>query len=57
MLGSESNALFAEGRQLLHTWFPACRDADVGGATHLLPVQAPEPVAAAIAAFLVGLRA
>jgi pimeloyl-ACP methyl ester carboxylesterase len=57
MLGSESHALFAEGRQLLHTWFPACRDADVGGATHLLPMQAPEPVAAAIAAFLVGLRA
>jgi hypothetical protein len=43
---------FVEGRQLLHAWFPACRDADILGATHLLPMQAPDPVAAATAAFL-----
>jgi pimeloyl-ACP methyl ester carboxylesterase len=52
VLGSESSPLFVEGRQLLHAWFPDCRDADIAGATHLLQMQAPEPVAAAIAAFL-----
>jgi pimeloyl-ACP methyl ester carboxylesterase len=52
VLGSRSSPLFAEGRQLLHAWFPACQDADIAGATHLLQMQAPGPVAAAIAAFL-----
>jgi pimeloyl-ACP methyl ester carboxylesterase len=51
VLGS-SSPLFVEGRQLLHAWFPACRDANIVGATHLLQMQAPGPVAAAIAAFL-----
>jgi len=52
MLGSNSSPLFVEGRQLLHGWFPVCQDADIAGATHLLPMEAPRPVAAAIAAFL-----
>jgi pimeloyl-ACP methyl ester carboxylesterase len=52
VLGSRSGPLFAEGRQLLHGWFPDCQDADIVGATHLLQMQAPGPVAAAIAAFL-----
>ena len=52
VLGSRSSQLFVEGRQLLHAWFPACQDADIVGATHLLQMQAPGPVAAAIAAFL-----
>ena len=52
VLGSRSSPLFVEGRQLLHAWFPACQDADIPGATHLLQMQAPGPVAAAIAAFL-----
>jgi pimeloyl-ACP methyl ester carboxylesterase len=52
VLGGRSSPLFVESRQLLHTWFPACQDADIVGATHLLPMQAPRPVAAAIAAFL-----
>jgi pimeloyl-ACP methyl ester carboxylesterase len=52
VLGSRSGPPFVEGRQLLHAWFPACQDADIVGATHLLPMQAPAPVAAAIAAFL-----
>jgi pimeloyl-ACP methyl ester carboxylesterase len=52
VLGSRSGPLFVEGRQLLHAWFPACQDADIVGATHLFPMQAPGPVAAAIAAFL-----
>jgi pimeloyl-ACP methyl ester carboxylesterase len=52
VLGSRSGPLFVEGRQLLHAWFPACQDADIAGATHLLQMQAPGPVATAIAAFL-----
>lgn len=52
VLGSRSSPLFIQSRQLLHAWFPACQDADIAGATHLLQMQAPRPVAAAIAAFL-----
>lgn len=52
VLGSRSSPLFVEGRRLLHALFPACQDADIAGATHLLQMQAPGPVAAAIAAFL-----
>jgi pimeloyl-ACP methyl ester carboxylesterase len=52
VLGSNSSPLFVEGRQILHAWFPDCQDADIAGATHLLPMEAPRPVAAAIAAFL-----
>ena len=52
VLGSNSSPLFVEGRQLLHAWFRDCQDADIAGATHLLPMEAPGPVAAAIAAFL-----
>ena len=51
-LGSQSSPLFVEGRQLLHAWFPGCQDADIAGATHLLQMEAPGPVATAIAAFL-----
>jgi pimeloyl-ACP methyl ester carboxylesterase len=52
VLGSNSSPLFVEGRQLLHAWFPDCQDADILGATHLLPMETPRGVAAAIAAFL-----
>jgi pimeloyl-ACP methyl ester carboxylesterase len=52
VLGSQSGPLFVGSRQLLHAWFPACQDADIVGATHLLQMQAPGSVAAAIAAFL-----
>jgi pimeloyl-ACP methyl ester carboxylesterase len=52
VLGSNSSPLFVESRQLLHACFPACQDANIVGATHLLQMQAPGPVAAAIAAFL-----
>jgi pimeloyl-ACP methyl ester carboxylesterase len=52
VLGSRSSPLFVEGRRLLHACFPACQDADIVGATHLLQMQAPGAVAAAMAAFL-----
>jgi len=54
VLGRRSSPLFVEGRQWLHAWFPACQDADILGATHLLQMQAPKSVAAAITAFLNG---
>jgi pimeloyl-ACP methyl ester carboxylesterase len=50
VLGSNSSPLSVEGHRLLHAWLPACQDADIVGATHLLQMQAPGPVAAAIAA-------
>ena len=52
VLSSQSSPLFVESRQLLHAWFPACQDANIPGTTHLLQMQAPRPVAEAIAAFL-----
>ena len=52
VLGSETSPLFVEGNELLHEWFPQCHDADIPGASHLLQMEAPEPVAAAIATFL-----
>jgi hypothetical protein len=53
VLGSHGSPLFVQSRQLLHAWFPACQDADIAGLAHLLQMQAPGPVAAAIAAFLI----
>jgi pimeloyl-ACP methyl ester carboxylesterase len=52
ILGSDSGPLFAEGRDLLHEWFPRCVDADLAGVTHLLQMEATEAVAEAIGSFL-----
>ena len=49
ILGTKSGPLFAEGRQLLHDWFPSCEDADIIGASHLLQMEAPGAVAQAVA--------
>jgi len=51
VLGSKTSPLFVEGHELLHDWFPQCHDADIPDASHLLQMEAPGPVAAAIAAF------
>jgi pimeloyl-ACP methyl ester carboxylesterase len=51
VLGSETAPMFAEGRDLLHERFPGCHDADIDGATHLLQMEAPQEVAAALASF------
>jgi pimeloyl-ACP methyl ester carboxylesterase len=51
VLGSKTSPLFVEGHDLLHDWFPQCHDADIPDASHLLQMEAPGPVAAAIAAF------
>ena len=52
ILGTESGPIFAEGRKLLHAWFPRCEDADIIGASHLLQMEAPGAVAQAIARLL-----
>jgi pimeloyl-ACP methyl ester carboxylesterase len=52
VLGGDSGPLFAEGRRLLHEWFPGCADADLPGVTHLLQMEATEAVADAVGAFL-----
>jgi 3-oxoadipate enol-lactonase len=51
VIGTQSGPFFKEGRQLLHKRFPQCVDADIPDATHLLNVQAPTQIAAAIATF------
>jgi pimeloyl-ACP methyl ester carboxylesterase len=43
--------LFADGRKLLHDWFPRCQDADIDGADHMLPIDYPDAAASAIASF------
>jgi pimeloyl-ACP methyl ester carboxylesterase len=52
VLGSDSGPLFAEGRDLLHQWFPNCVNADLSGVTHLLQMEATEAVAEAVGHFL-----
>jgi pimeloyl-ACP methyl ester carboxylesterase len=52
VIGTHSGPFFKEGRQLLHQRFAWCTDADIPGATHLLNLQAPELIAAAVADFL-----
>jgi pimeloyl-ACP methyl ester carboxylesterase len=51
VLGSKTSPMFVEGHALLHGWFPQCHDADIPDASHLLQMEAPRQVAAAIAAF------
>jgi pimeloyl-ACP methyl ester carboxylesterase len=57
VLGTASGPFFAEGRELLHSWFPRCVDADVVGATHFLESQDPEGVAQVLGSFITGAEA
>ena len=52
VVGSETNQLFAEGQDVLHSWFPQVEDCEIEGVAHLLHMQRPEPVASGIAGFL-----
>lgn len=52
LLGSESLPLFAEGRDLVHTWLPQTEDAELPGANHLLQIRDPAGFARALAGFL-----
>jgi len=52
VLGTETERLFVEGNDLLHTWFPQVEDCTIEGVAHLLHMQHPEPVARGVAKFL-----
>jgi pimeloyl-ACP methyl ester carboxylesterase len=52
VLGTETQQLFVDGRELLHEWFPQVEDCTIEGVAHLLHMQQPEPVARAVADFL-----
>lgn len=51
VLGTESERLFVDGRELLHTWLPQLEDCTIEGVGHLLHMQRPEPVAQGVAEF------
>lgn len=51
VLGAETDQLFADGHELLHSWFPQVEDWTVEGVGHLLHMQRPEPVARGVAEF------
>jgi 3-oxoadipate enol-lactonase len=52
VFGTETERLFAEGRDLLHSWFPQVEDCTIEGVGHLLHMQRPKPVARGVAEFL-----
>jgi len=51
VVGTDSERLFLDGHELLHTWFPRIEDCRVEGVAHLLHMQRPEPVARGVAEF------
>ncbi len=51
VLGTQTQQLFAESHDLLHTWFPQLEDCVIEGVAHLLHMQRPEPVARCVSEF------
>lgn len=52
VIGTETEPLWVEAADQLHSWFPQVEDLTVAGVGHLLQMQNPEPVALGVAAFL-----
>lgn len=52
VLGMDSEQLFVDSHELLHSWFPQIEDCRIAGVAHLLHLQRPEPVARGFAEFL-----
>jgi pimeloyl-ACP methyl ester carboxylesterase len=52
VLGTETDRLWVEVAELLHSWFPQVEELAVDGVGHLLQMQRAEPVARGLAAFL-----
>lgn len=52
VLGTQTERLFVDGHDLLHSWFPQAEDLIVEGVGHLLHMQRPEPVVQGVRAFL-----
>jgi pimeloyl-ACP methyl ester carboxylesterase len=53
MQGTDTVPVFADGRRLLHDWFPWCQDTDIDGGDHMLPIEYPDAAATAITSFFV----
>jgi pimeloyl-ACP methyl ester carboxylesterase len=51
VLGTETERLFVESHELLHSWFPQVEDCTIEGVAHLLQIQRSEPVAQGVAEF------
>jgi pimeloyl-ACP methyl ester carboxylesterase len=51
VLGMETEQLFVDSHELLHSWFPQVEDCRIEGVAHLLHMQRPEPVARGVAEF------
>jgi pimeloyl-ACP methyl ester carboxylesterase len=51
VLGSETQRLWVEVDELLHSWFPQLERLEVGGVGHFLQMQRPEPIVRGVAAF------
>jgi pimeloyl-ACP methyl ester carboxylesterase len=51
VLGTNTEQLFVEGDDLLHTWFPQVEGCMIEGVAHLLHMQRPTPVARGVAEF------
>jgi pimeloyl-ACP methyl ester carboxylesterase len=48
----DAAGFFAEGRALLHRHFPQCQNADIPGVNHMMHLQAPAAIAAAVHDFI-----
>lgn len=51
VVGTDSEPLFTDSHDLLHTWFPQLENCRIEGVAHLLQIQRPEPIARGVAAF------
>jgi pimeloyl-ACP methyl ester carboxylesterase len=51
VLGTKSDRLFVEGRELLRSWFPQMEELTLEGAGHFLHIERPEPAAEGLAEF------
>lgn len=52
VLGTDTEQLFLDSHELLHSWFPQLEDCKIEGIAHLLHIQRPEPVVRGVAEFL-----
>ncbi len=51
VLGAQTEQLFVDSDELLHSWFPQLEECRIEGVAHLLQIQRPEPVARGLAEF------
>ncbi|WP_192796720.1 alpha/beta fold hydrolase [Serinicoccus kebangsaanensis] len=56
VVGTDTRPVFRAAPDVLQTWFPWCDSVDVPDADHMLALQAPDPVAAAVADIVHGIE-